>query len=104
MGWASGSQVVVDIWDRLRPLLESDQRREAVAIIVTALDAQDWDTHDEAPLLMADAGEDGWEPNIETKCELCDRQASWFGTYFGTPDFQTCHNHVILLEDPEMLS
>ncbi len=103
MGWASGSSVANEMWDNLRFVLPRMIRREVAKIIVDALEGADWDTQDEAPLLMADAG----QPVFEGEGPPCDKHdceepSAWRGFTNNEP-VVVCNEHVSEVQGAEML-
>lgn len=56
MGWAGGSEVGNRLWDRLRPILSEEHRKEMAEFIIQILEDEDCDTLDECPQLLNDAG------------------------------------------------
>lgn len=104
MGWASGSSVANEMWGNLRFVLSRMIRREVAKIIVDALEGGDWDTQDEAPLLMADAG----QPVFEGEGPPCDKHdcktpSAWRGFANNEP-VVSCNEHVPDIQGAEMLS
>lgn len=52
MGWASGSEIAVNIWDAVKQHLPEDEKSKVAIGIIRALEKNDWDTQDEARELM----------------------------------------------------
>lgn len=104
MGWAGGSTVANSIWDEVRPRIKPNVRRVVAKAIVNALNGADWDTHDEAPLLIADAGEATWVPESDKECSFCGEPAVWTGKINKCEGYHTCNLCVVDLEEPEMIS
>ncbi len=103
MGWAGGSEIANELWDHLRFILPRMIRREVAAAIVDALEGGDWDTQDEAPLLMADAG----QPVFEGEGPPCDRHdcespSAWQG-FSGNQSVVSCNEHVPDIQAAEMI-
>lgn len=103
MGWASGADVANEMWDNLRFILPQMIRREVAKIIVDALEGADWDTKDEAPLLMADAGQPVFEGE-GPPCGKhdCEKPSAWQGFARNEP-VVVCNEHVPEVQCAEML-
>lgn len=103
MGWAGGSEIANEMWGNLRFILPRMIRREVAKVIVDALESGDWDTQDEAPLLMADAGEPVFEGE-GPPCGKhdCDKPSAWQG-FSGNQSVVSCNEHVPDIQGAEML-
>lgn len=104
MGWASGADIANELWDRIRFPIPRMIRREIAAAIVDALEGGDWDTQDEAPLLMADAGRPVFEGE-GPPCGKhdCEEPSAWQG-FSGNLSVVSCNEHVYDIQGAEMLS
>lgn len=103
MGWATGSSIATEMWGNLRFVLPRMIRREVAKIIIDALEGADWDTQDEVPLLMADAG----QPVFEGEGPPCDKHnceepSAWQG-FSGNLSVVSCNEHVSDIQNAEML-
>lgn len=60
MGWASGSYVANEIWKVFEPHIPEDSKKSAARILIETLRDCDWDTLDEAPVVMEAAFGPDW--------------------------------------------
>lgn len=56
MGWASGSQLAGEVWDIVRPYIQTEHKRTVAQELIKAFEDHDCDTLDECPKLIKAAG------------------------------------------------
>lgn len=43
MGWAGGSDLIINMWEEIREYINEDERAEALAIVIDKFTDYDWD-------------------------------------------------------------
>jgi hypothetical protein len=60
MGWAGGSYIANELWPIVEPYVPEHSKKAVARIIIETLRDCDWDTLDEAPVVMEAAFGPDW--------------------------------------------